>query len=151
MQFCDAMLNFDKKHDIHCLHAEFVAKHTKDQLSLTTHWNVEHYFGSRQSPNISHYHVYCITIPWTPPTTIYREYIVLHLISICVYFRRCTVFSASVFIPDLLVYAIICLLTHCVLFCLGGVYVNSLCPVTVCSFMSFVNPLHPVFLLKRLC
>ena len=37
-QFCNATSNFDKCHDILCLHAEFAAKHTKAPSPLTTRW-----------------------------------------------------------------------------------------------------------------
>ena len=75
-RFCNAMSNFDKCHYIHCLRAEFATKYAKALSSLTTRWKMEPDCGSWQSPDISRSHLYCGTIAWTSPTTIYREYTV---------------------------------------------------------------------------
>ena len=61
-RFCNATSNFDECQYIHCLRAEFDAKHTKAPLSLTTRWKMEPDFGSGQDaryialPLISRYH-----------------------------------------------------------------------------------------------
>ena len=83
---CTATSTFDKWHDIHCLRAEFTAKHGKAPLSLTTRWWMEPDLGSWQSPDISRSHLYHGTIAWTPPTAIYRAYTVFCIMS----FQDCT-------------------------------------------------------------
>ena len=77
-RLCNATSIFDQCHYISCIRAQFAAKH-KGPLSLITRWRIvwslilDH--GSRPMPYKSHSHLHRGTIPWTPPTTIYREYI----------------------------------------------------------------------------